>query len=141
LHCKSLIPVLFPYQELFPLFRQHGESGLTAAVRASEIDLTTAEDRLLNFLSTNVPKGMCPLAGNSVGQDARFLYRHMPRIMEHLHYRVVDVSTVKELVKRWQPKLLQSVPQKNSQHRALDDIRESVEELKFYQQHFFKIDS
>ena len=96
------------------------------------------EKSLLHFVREHTPAGKCPLAGNSIGQDARFLSRLMPELMAHLHYRVVDVSTVKELVRRWQPEVAMAKPEKKLGHRALDDIKESIEELKYYKGHAFK---
>ena len=96
------------------------------------------EKQLLDFVREYVPAGKCPLAGNSVGQDAKFLSKQMPELMEHLHYRVVDVNTVKELVKRWIPEVALGTPKKALTHRALDDIRESIEELKYYKTAAFK---
>jgi oligoribonuclease len=116
----------------------HGASGLTAAVRASRVGLESCEDRLLDFVSRHTPKGKCPLAGNSIGQDAKFLSKYMPRLMNQLHYRVVDVSTVKELCRRWYPLEMSAAPTKNMSHRALDDIKESIDELRFYRQNVFK---
>ena len=115
--------------------KHHAKSGLTQLVKDSKKGMAICEQEILTFLMKHTPKGKCPLAGNSVGQDAKFLIRYMPQIMDHLHYRCVDVSTIKELVKRWYP----SLPgyQKKLAHRALDDIRESIEELKYYRKHVF----
>jgi oligoribonuclease len=113
----------------------HGASGLTAAVRASTVSLAEAEARTLEFLRRHCGPGTVPLCGNTIGQDRRFLVRHMPELERFFHYRSVDVSTIKELVRRWYPKL-PSVPKAES-HRALDDIRESVAELRWYRQHVF----
>ena len=118
--------------------KHHSKSGLTKAVRESKISTAECEQQILNFLQDLVPKGKCPLAGNSVGQDARFLRREMPRLMDHLHYRIVDVSTVKEITKRWYPEEAAQVPKKALGHRALDDIRESIKELEFYRKKVFK---
>jgi oligoribonuclease len=115
--------------------QHHGESGLTDAVRSSDIPLIEAERQTLAFLDRHCPPGRSPLCGNSVWQDRRFLDRHMPSLGAFLHYRTVDVSTLKELVRRWYPDL--EVPPKRESHRALDDIRESIEELRFYRQHVF----
>lgn len=108
----------------------HGKSGLTAAVRASTLSLEEAENETLAFLQRYCPAGKCPLAGNSVWQDRRFIDAYLPRLGSFLHYRTVDVSTLKELVRRWYPEV--SAPKKTETHRALDDIRESIEELLFY---------
>ena len=116
----------------------HRESGLTEKVRNSSLSVTDCETQILDFLEDWTPRGKCPLAGNSVGQDAKFLEIYMPNLMKHLHYRIVDVSTVKELVKRWFPKDFHGKPGKILAHRALDDIRESIEELKYYREAVFK---
>lgn len=113
----------------------HGASGLSAAVLASSLSLEKAEEELLAFVSRFVKKGKAPLCGNSIGQDRRFLHRHMPTLHDHFHYRNVDVSTVKELARRWYPAL---PPFKKAEaHRALDDIRESLAELRYYRKHIF----
>lgn len=114
----------------------HTKSGLWAAVQASTLSLKDAEDQLMDFLQKNVAPKSSPLCGNSIAQDRLFLRKYMPRVHEYLHYRMVDVSSIKELVKRWYvggP----AAPSKNGNHRALDDIRESIEELKFYRENFF----
>jgi len=116
--------------------QHHGDSGLTAAVQASELSLSAAEDQLLAFVTTHCPAGAAPLCGNSVGQDRRFLVRYMPKLEGHLHYRIVDVSSIKELARRWYPNL--SPPPKKETHRALDDILESIEELRFYRSSIFR---
>ena len=116
--------------------RHHGESGLTAAVRASTIDVAEAEERTLAFIAEHTKVRTSPLCGNSVWQDRRFLVRYMPRIDTFLHYRIVDVSSIKELARRWYPGY--EPPNKGKSHRALDDIRESIEELRFYRQTLFK---
>jgi oligoribonuclease len=113
----------------------HGASGLTAAVRASTIDLAAAEALTLEFLREHVVPGKAPLAGNSVWQDRRFLTRYMPALDGFLHYRLVDVSTVKELCRRWYPAM--ALPSKEGSHRALDDIRESIAELRAYRRRVF----
>ena len=113
----------------------HGKSGLTAAVRASTVSLQEAERRCLEFLEAHTKPGTSPLCGNSVWQDRRFLVEHMPDLERFLNYRIVDVSTIKELVKRWYPDL--QPPKKSDAHRALDDIRESIAELRFYREHLF----
>jgi oligoribonuclease len=114
----------------------HGESGLTAAVQASALGLAEAEEQLLAFVAEHCAAGVAPLCGNSIGQDKRFLVRYMPRLDAHLHYRVVDVSSIKELARRWYPEL--SPPPKKETHRALDDILESIEELRFYRRSVFR---
>eukprot|EP00095_Tigriopus_kingsejongensis_P005654 maker-scaffold209_size256900-snap-gene-0.20 protein:Tk05654 transcript:maker-scaffold209_size256900-snap-gene-0.20-mRNA-1 annotation:"PREDICTED: oligoribonuclease " len=118
--------------------QHHAQSGLTQAVRASQIDLQACEKQMLDFVQEHVPKGLCPLAGNSIGEDKRFLSKYMPQFMDHLHYRVVDVSTLKELGKRWFPKTIKQAPTKKGSHRALGDILESIEELKYYRSALFR---
>lgn len=116
----------------------HGGSGLVARVKASTIDDAAAEAQLLAFINAHVPAKERPvLAGNSIHQDRRFVRRYMPALDKRLHYRMVDVSTVKELARRWYPAITAKVPQKKETHRALDDIRESIDELRFYKQHVF----
>ena len=111
----------------------HTESGLLHRVRASTVSLAAAGEAVLAFLGEHIDEpGSVPLCGNSIGTDRRFLARHLPEIDEFLHYRCVDVSTVKELARRWQPDIYERAPEKAKCHRALDDIRESVEELRWY---------
>ncbi|TPV95316.1 MAG: oligoribonuclease [Myxococcales bacterium FL481] len=114
----------------------HAQSGLTAAVRGSDCSLADAEQATLEFLGRHTLAGRSPLCGNSIGQDRRFLARHMPRLEAYLHYRNVDVSSIKELVKRWYP----AAPpiEKAQTHRALDDIVESIAELRQYRQTVFR---
>jgi len=115
---------------------QHGKSGLLERVRSSLESTASAETKSLEFLAAWVPAGKVPLCGNSIWQDRRFLCRHMPRLDAFFHYRLVDVSTVKELSRRWYPNL---APYKKSEkHLALDDIRESVAELRHYRTQLFK---
>ncbi len=116
----------------------HGESGLIDAVRASELSEAEAEAQILAFVAEHCPARTAPIAGNSVHQDRRFLQRYMPALEAHLHYRNVDVSTVKELARRWYPNELASAPPKAETHRALDDIRESLAELRYYRRSLFK---
>ena len=117
----------------------HAASGLTQRSRDSKISLRQAEDQVLAFLQDHIPKpGTAVLAGNSVHMDLAFLRIHMPRVVEHLHYRIVDVSSVSELCRRWLPKVVAEKPRKHSCHTAMADIKESVEELKFYKRHCFK---
>ncbi|MBM7456708.1 oligoribonuclease [Oceanisphaera litoralis] len=118
--------------------RTHTGSGLVARVQASKVTEEEAVAQTLAFLREWVPEQASPLCGNSIGQDRRFLVRHMPVLEAFFHYRNVDVSTVKELVRRWQPALLEQFTKKGS-HQALDDIRESIAELQFYRQTVFKI--
>jgi oligoribonuclease len=114
----------------------HAASGLIDRVRASGVSAAEAAARTLEFVKRYTPERTSPLCGNSVYQDRRFLARYMPHLEAYLHYRNIDVSTVKELVRRWYPNGPQP-PEKRHSHLALDDIRESIEELRFYRQHFF----
>ena len=111
----------------------HTRSGLLPAIEASTISLREAGDATLAFLREHIgePRSV-PLCGNSIGTDRRFLAAYLPEIEEYLHYRSVDVSSVKELIKRWNPAILADAPAKHETHRALDDIRESIDELRFY---------
>lgn len=118
--------------------QHHGESGLIARVQESTLDEKTAEQQMLNFIQLYIPKSrQSPLCGNSIYQDRRFLYQYMPTLEAHFHYRNIDVSTIKELVRRWNPAVYESF-KKASTHRALDDIRESISELRHYRAFFFK---
>lgn len=115
----------------------HTRSGLLPAIEASTVTLQEANDATMEFLRAHIAEpGTVPLCGNSIGTDRRFLAAHMPEIENFLHYRSVDVSTVKELIKRWNPALLKDAPRKSEGHRALDDIRESVIELGYYRDTF-----
>ncbi len=116
--------------------KQHGQSGLTEAVRASRVGLEEAEALLLEYLRQHTSEGQSPLAGNSVSHDRRFLERWMPEVAQHLHYRTVDVSTVKELALRWYPEL-ERFP-KGEAHRARGDILESIAELRYYREQVFR---
>ncbi|KAJ8412590.1 hypothetical protein AAFF_G00129260 [Aldrovandia affinis] len=118
----------------------HGKSGLTQAVRDSKMSLQQAEYEFLSFVRDHTPPGHCPLAGNSVHADKKFLDKYMPQFMRHLHYRIIDVSTIKELCRRWFPEEYKLAPHKKASHRALDDIQESIKELKFYRANIFKVD-
>ncbi len=118
--------------------RQHGGSGLTARVKASTIDSREAERQTIAFLGQYLPANTSPICGNSICQDRRFLYRHMPELERFFHYRNLDVSTLKELVKRWAPNLINGFEKKGS-HLALDDIRDSIRELQYYREHFIKL--
>jgi oligoribonuclease len=113
----------------------HGASGLSAKVLASDTSMHEAEAQTLDFIRQYVPERTSPLCGNSIHQDRRFLVRYMPALEAYMHYRNVDVSTVKELARRWYPDL--TPPEKRGAHLALDDIRESIEELRHYRQHIF----
>jgi oligoribonuclease len=117
--------------------QHHGASGLTERVRASQVGEAEAERQTLEFIAAHVPKRGAPLAGNSVHQDRLFLARYMPALEGYLHYRNVDVSTVKELVCRWHPKAFEARPTKKGNHRALEDIRESIDELRYYRRAVF----
>lgn len=113
----------------------HNASGLVARVQASQYDEKMAEAGMLEFLKKYVPEGKSPMCGNSIWQDRRFLARYMPTLEKYFHYRMIDVSTLKELALRWAPKVYGGV-QKESRHLALDDIRDSVNELKYYREKF-----
>ncbi|MEH6388269.1 MULTISPECIES: oligoribonuclease [Pseudomonas] len=117
--------------------RQHGQSGLTQRVKDSAIDLAEAERQTLAFLREWVPEGRSPMCGNSICQDRRFLYRGMPELERYFHYRNLDVSTLKELAARWAPEVKNSF-KKQSSHLALDDVYDSIAELKHYREHFIK---
>ena len=119
--------------------QHHGNSGLTARVLASTISMAQAEEETIKFLAQYVPAGKSPICGNSVGQDRRFLYRYMPKLEAFLHYSYLDVSTVKELAKRWKPEALDGFS-KSGSHLALDDILESIGELKHYRKTMFGLD-
>ena len=111
----------------------HASSGLTDAVRASTVGLGDAEKMVLDYVKAHVPEAKsAPLCGNSIATDRGFLARDMPDLDEHLHYRMIDVSSVKELAKRWYPRVYQGQPPKGLAHRALADIRESIQELAYY---------
>lgn len=116
--------------------KHHGESGLTSFVRASTTSLAVAEQQTLDFLRQHTEPGTSPLCGNSIWQDRRFIVRHMPALERYLHYRLIDVSTIKELSRRWYPDL--RAPPKSESHRALEDIRESIAELRHYRTHVFR---
>ena len=116
----------------------HTKSGLLGQIRASEVTLEAAGAATLEFIKQHVPDAATvPLCGNSIGTDRRFLARYLPDIENHLHYRSVDVSSVKELVKRWYPEIDTNRPRGVGSHRALDDIRESIREMAYYREHVF----
>ena len=117
--------------------RTHGESGLVDRVRASRFSAADAEAQTLEFLGRHVGRGVSPMCGNSICQDRRFLAREMPDLERYFHYRNLDVSTVKELARRWAPAVLAGV-NKASTHSALDDVRESIAELVHYRKTFFR---
>ena len=117
----------------------HTKSGLLDQIRASTVTLAEAGQATYDFICEHVrERRTVPLCGNSIGTDRRFLAAYLPAIEEHLHYRSVDVSTIKELTRRWYPGAIEAVPRKATAHRALDDIRESIEELRWYRDHVFR---
>ncbi len=116
----------------------HGRSGLIGKVKASTLTEAEAEAQILAFLAPYIPKGSSPLCGNSIGQDRRFLARYMPKLEAFCHYRNLDVSTLKELAKRWRPEVA-SAFKKQQAHTALADVHESIEELVHYRTHFLKM--
>ncbi|HZY20616.1 MAG TPA: oligoribonuclease [Ramlibacter sp.] len=116
----------------------HGRSGLTDRVKASTISEAQAEDALLQFLAAYVPKGVSPLCGNTIGQDRRFLVKYMPRLEAFFHYRNLDVSTLKELARRWRPEVYSGF-KKRQAHTALADVQESIDELVHYREHFLRL--
>ena len=116
----------------------HARTGLIDKVKSSLLDEAAAEERMLDFLGRHVPKQTSPMCGNSICQDRRFLARHMPRLEAYFHYRNLDVSTVKELARRWKPEIVKGLV-KQGKHEALADIYESIEELKYYRENFLKL--
>jgi oligoribonuclease len=116
----------------------HGKSGLTQRCRDSQVSLDQASEQSLAFIQEWVPQGKSPMCGNSIGQDRRFINKYMPDFEDHFHYRNLDVSTIKELARRWKPEVLESVV-KTGAHLALDDIKESIAELKVYRELLFKL--
>ncbi len=116
----------------------HGRSGLIDKVRASTLSDADAEDQVLAFLARYVARGVSPLCGNTVGQDRRFLVRYMPRLEAFFHYRNIDVSTLKELARRWRPEVMESF-KKRQLHTALADVHESIDELEHYREHFIRL--
>jgi len=117
---------------------QHGRSGLSARVLASTADAAAAERETLKFLESWAEPGRSPMCGNSICQDRRFLARYMPALERFFHYRNLDVSTLKELAQRWAPPIAQGF-QKDSSHLALDDVRESIRELRYYRERFLRV--
>ncbi len=116
----------------------HGKSGLTEEVRASTVSMAEAEQRIFDYIATHVPEPRtAPLCGNSIGTDRGFIARDMPRLNDYLHYRMVDVSSVKELCRRWYPRVYFGQPEKGLAHRALADIKESIRELAYYRRSIF----
>lgn len=128
-HLARMVPVVV---------EMHRQSGLSERIAASTITLAEAGRQTLEFLRSHIPEPRSvPLCGNSIGTDRRFLAAQLPEIEDFLHYRSVDVSTVKELARRWYPDVLAAAPRKATAHRALDDIQESLEELRYYRRHLF----
>lgn len=115
--------------------RQHTQTGLKQRVLESHINEAEAERKTIEFLSQWLDKGKSPMCGNSICQDRRFLYKYMPELAEFFHYRNLDVSTLKELARRWKPQIMSGLV-KESKHQALDDICDSIEELQYYRKHF-----
>ena len=115
----------------------HGRSGLIDKVKASSVTEADAEKELLAFLAKYLPKGTSPLCGNTIGQDRRFLVKYLPKLEAFFHYRNIDVSTFKELAKRWRPEVY-SAFKKQQSHTALADVHESIDELEYYRTHFLK---
>jgi oligoribonuclease len=117
----------------------HGRSGLLDAVEASTVSLADAARQTLDFIKSHVPEpGTVPLCGNSIDTDRRFLVAYVPEVDQYLHYRSIDVSTIKELCRRWYPEAFAAAPKKQGAHRALDDIRESIAELSYYRDAIFQ---
>lgn len=120
--------------------KQHNKSGLVQRIRENSVSETVAEQATLEFCKQWVDKGKSPMCGNSICQDRRFLCRYMPELAAFFHYRNLDVSTLKELAKRWKPRIM-SGAKKESKHLALDDIKESIEELVYYREHFILLEN
>ncbi|MEH6548731.1 MAG: oligoribonuclease [Pseudomonadales bacterium] len=120
--------------------RQHGKSGLTERVLNTTMTSAEAERQTLEFLSQYVPAGASPMCGNSICQDRRFLARYMPELEKFFHYRNLDVSSIKEIARRWRPEILEGVKKQGS-HLAMDDIRDSIAELSYYRDTFFRMES
>jgi len=116
----------------------HGKSGLIDKVKASTLDAAAVEAQMLAFLTEHVPARISPMCGNSICQDRRFLARWMPQLESYFHYRNLDVSTLKELAKRWKPEVAQGI-KKHGKHEALADIYESIDEMKYYREHFIQV--
>jgi oligoribonuclease len=145
LECRIEGPVLVIHQSNEQLDKMdnwnkgtHGKTGLIDKVKASTLTEAEAEVQLIEFLSQYVPKNVSPMCGNSIGQDRRFLVKYMPRLEAFFHYRNIDVSTLKELTKRWRPEVYKSF-KKQQRHTALADVHESIDELEHYRQHFLKL--
>ena len=116
----------------------HGRTGLTQRVRDSRLTEAEVEEKLLDFISTWIPERTSPMCGNTIHQDRRFMVRYMPKLEAYFHYRNLDVSTLKELARRWHPAVAKGVVKRGS-HQALDDILESIEEMRYYREHFLKL--
>jgi oligoribonuclease len=116
----------------------HGRSGLIDKVKASTLSEADVEAQCLEFIKQHVPTRISPMCGNSIGQDRRFMVRYMPQLEAYFHYRNLDVSTLKELVRRWKPELAKGLT-KHGKHEALADVYESIDELKYYREHFIKL--
>lgn len=119
--------------------KQHGKSGLIDRVKESHVSEREAEEATLKFLKQYVSVQKSPMCGNSVYQDRRFLFRYMPQLEQYFHYRLLDVSTLKELTRRWLPAVFKQLPEKESKHLALDDIKDSIMELQFYRQQVLRL--
>ncbi len=115
----------------------HGKSGLVDKVKASTVTEAEAEQQVLDFIKRYVPKSGSPMCGNSIGQDRRFLVKYMPKLEDYFHYRNLDVSTIKELAKRWRPEIYAAF-KKQQRHTALADVHESIDELAYYREHFLR---
>ncbi len=146
LECRTEGPVLVIHQSDAQLDKMdawnkgtHGKSGLIDKVKASMVTEEQAQDELIAFLKQYVPANGSPMCGNSIGQDRRFLVKYMPKLEAFFHYRNLDVSTLKELSKRWRPDVHASF-KKQQRHTALADVHESIDELEHYRQHFLKLD-
>ncbi len=144
LHILAEGPVLAVHQEDFVMAamdnwnqKHHGQSGLIDRVKKTTVDDAEAEQQTLDFLQKWVPEGKSPMCGNSICQDRRFLYRYMPKLEAFFHYRNLDVSTLKELAARWAPEIQKGF-HKRASHQALDDVIESIDELKYYRENFIK---
>ncbi|MDP0589406.1 MAG: oligoribonuclease [Candidatus Endonucleobacter bathymodioli] len=118
--------------------KTHNQTGLTERVRQSTVREREAEEQTLAFLQKHVDAGASPMCGNSIGQDRRFLYQYMRKLHDFFHYRNIDVSTLKELANRWRPELLSGLTKQGS-HQALDDIKESIMEMRYYKKHFIQL--
>ena len=116
----------------------HGRTGLTQRVRDSRLTEAEVEEKLLDFISAWIPEKTSPMCGNTIHQDRRFMVRYMPKLEAYFHYRNLDVSILKELARRWHPAVAKGVVKRGS-HQALDDILESIEEMRYYREHFLKL--